>query len=309
MAYRFKLSDASVEAGVRRIALDQIDKAIAEIDDAEADQHETVHQFRKRCKKLRGLIRLVRPAFPAYADENAAFRDAARTLSPVRDSEALIETYDALMDRFDDQVERRAFASIRRRMTWRQRDTVRKRDISEKIEAARDMLVAARSRAGDWRIKDGDFGDTIGAGLAKTYRRARKAMRSAVRSGDPAEFHEWRKRVKYHRYHTRLLTPMWDGPLEAHRQAAETLSDILGDHHDLAVLQDVLSHDPEAYGNPADVEAMIGLAQRRQETLAAEAGPLGAKLLAEPPDKLARRWQAYWTAWTRQRREQRSLAA
>jgi hypothetical protein len=63
MSYHLKRSDGPVQDGVRRIAVDQIDAAIAELDDKALDVHETVHQIRKRCKKLRGLIRLVRPAF------------------------------------------------------------------------------------------------------------------------------------------------------------------------------------------------------------------------------------------------------
>ena len=97
MAYRFKRGNSSVEAGVRRIATEEIDGAIDEIDDNGLELHETVHQVRKRCKKLRGLIRVVRPAFDDYQDENAAFREAARALSYVRDTEALIETYDDLV--------------------------------------------------------------------------------------------------------------------------------------------------------------------------------------------------------------------
>lgn len=65
MAYALAQDDDTVEAGMRRIAAEQIERAIAEIDDTGLDRHETVHQVRKRCKKVRGLVRLVRPAFSA----------------------------------------------------------------------------------------------------------------------------------------------------------------------------------------------------------------------------------------------------
>ena len=51
MAYRLE-ADESVDSGVRRIAMEQVEKAIREIDDAELGSHETVHQVRKRCKRL-----------------------------------------------------------------------------------------------------------------------------------------------------------------------------------------------------------------------------------------------------------------
>ena len=47
----------------------------------------------------------------------------------------------------------------------------------------------------------------------------------------------------------------------------------------------------------ADIEVMIGLARRRQVALAADAFPLGARLLAEPAGALCARWEAYWTVW------------
>ena len=92
MAYRIRTKDDDVEQAVRRIACEQIDRALAEIDDDGLDFARKVHQVRKRCKKLRGLVRLVRPALDAYGRENAAFRDAAggRIKSPV---ELIIGTY------------------------------------------------------------------------------------------------------------------------------------------------------------------------------------------------------------------------
>jgi|GEM_PF-5573736 uncharacterized protein with von Willebrand factor type A (vWA) domain len=50
MSFQFKRGDERVEDGLRRIALSQIDKAIAEIDDDDLDVDATVHQVRKRCK-------------------------------------------------------------------------------------------------------------------------------------------------------------------------------------------------------------------------------------------------------------------
>ena len=71
MAFQI-LADESVEEAVQRIVREQIDKAIDEINDRELDRHETVHQVRKRCKKIRGLIRLVRPQLEdTYDRENA----------------------------------------------------------------------------------------------------------------------------------------------------------------------------------------------------------------------------------------------
>ena len=121
MAFQI-LADEAVEEAVQRIAREQIDKAVDEINDRELDRHETVHQVRKRCKKIRGLIRLVRPQFEdTYDRENAWYRDSARPLSYVRDAQSIIETFDKLLDHFDDQIDRAAFAAVRQQVTDRRK--------------------------------------------------------------------------------------------------------------------------------------------------------------------------------------------
>ena len=69
---------------------------------------EKIHQIRKRCKKLRAVLRLVRPGLSEfYASENAFFRDAARVLSPLRDTQSVLDAYDGLMKRYRGEVARR----------------------------------------------------------------------------------------------------------------------------------------------------------------------------------------------------------
>jgi CHAD domain-containing protein len=302
LPYRFKADDASVTKGLRRIAVEQIDRALGEIDDPGLDRHAVVHQVRKRCKKLRGLARLVRPAFPAYSAENAAFRDAAGSLSFVRDTEALIDTYDDLIDRYAEPIDTQALATVRHRLEERQREIAAAHDLEGKLAAFRTAMTDARGRAQDWQL-DADGFAAIAGGLKKTHKRARNAMARATADGTAAAFHEWRKRTKYHWYHTRLLRPVWPGPLEAHADAADTLGDALGDHHDLAVLQAAIAADPNAYGEPATTDVLHGLITARQATLEAEALTLGARLFAEPTKVLVKRWGRYWAVWRDEARD------
>ena len=302
MAFELKV-DESVAEGIRRIVAEQIDKAIGEIVDADLDRHKTVHQVRKRCKKIRGAIRLVRPQMEeTYRRENARFRDAARTLSALRDREAMIETYDKLLDSYAEEVSRRGFAPIRRELVRRRREAVDDDKLDRRLARFRSQLEAARQALEEWPIHREGF-KGIAPGLAKTYGRGRRAMKRAYgKERTSAGFHEWRKRVKYHRYHSRLLGKLYPPLMGPWRDEFHTLSDLLGDDHDLAVLRAVLAEAPDAFDKRETVQALVGLIDRQRARLQQDARHLGTRLYAEPPRQLNRRLKAYWQAWHRQER-------
>ena len=81
MAFTFD-PGADVLDELRNIAHDQLGAAISDLVEPGDDLVEAIHDCRKRCKKLRGLVRLVRPALgDQYSDANATFRDAGRELT------------------------------------------------------------------------------------------------------------------------------------------------------------------------------------------------------------------------------------
>jgi CHAD domain-containing protein len=255
LAYTFK-PDKSVQKNVRDIAESQVDKAIAEIDDSDLGIHDTVHQIRKRCKKLRGLVRLVRPCFSAYAAENAAFRNAAATLSFIRDAEAALETHDALIEFYSDQIDTSAYSTIHCRFVERKEEVVREKGLEDKLARFRDAMAEAKARIGEWDIDEDGFAAVAG-GLGKTYKRGRRALAEVAARPMAESVHGWRKRVKYHWYHARLLREIWPEIMTAHISAAKALADILGTHHDLAVLQSVVTAVFD--GNPRKLKTYIGL--------------------------------------------------
>ena len=296
MAYRLKHKDKSVGDAVRRIADEQIGKALASIEGA--NRAEAVHDVRKRCKKLRGLIRLVRPVFGDYKDENAAFRDTANMISGARDAKVMQDTYDLLMAEYAGQVDRSSLGPIRRRFTIDRKARVEDGGVDEHLEEARERLLAARKRARSWEL-DEDGWDAVAGGLEKTYGRALKASESARKCPDGENFHELRKRVKYHWYHCRLLEKLWPDMMATRKHAAKRLSDVLGDHHDLDVFAQTLADDPDAFGSSADVEVAIGLARARQERLEEQAWPILDRMLAQEPEVLCEHFEALWTVWRR----------
>lgn len=296
MAYRLKRKETVVD-GVRRIAKEQIDKALDTIDDEQTDSAEKVHDVRKRCKKLRGLIRLVRPSFEAtYQQENDWIRDTARLLSDLRDAKTIGDAYDDLLDRYADDVNRAAYAVIRRRLTERYDQLRRKTPPDGRLAEARDRLEEVRDRLDEWSLSDNGY-QAVRQGVKITYRRARRALAEVRESPSAERFHELRKRVKYHWYHCRLLRNIWEDPMKVRGEKTHDLSDLLGDDHDLAVLRCELRKSPGEFGDKTGAGVLAALANQRRDELQDEAIPLGRRLFAESKGDLVDRFGVYWTAW------------
>ncbi len=286
MSYSVTRDDFNLTDAVRRIAQHQIDKAIDSLTgDAPGA---AIHDARKRIKKLRGLIRLVRPEFDDYKAENVDLRDTARLLSSLRDRAAMIETYDRIASQATG-MNRPATAPLRRRLTIESRAALDAPQAGERIADAVTRLRQTRERSEAWRVGGNGF-EAAEAGMAKTLKRAQKAMGEALKSFDPHAMHEWRKRVKYHWYHGRLLKRSFPPLTKPHVDLADRLSDVLGDHHDLHVFEPQLAKAPISHAARASLEEAIA---EQRAALEAEAARLGPGFLAGDAEALSERWRVW----------------
>lgn len=210
---------------VRRAATAQFDHALAALARGDAG---AAHETRKVCKKLRALLRLIRPLLGrAWLAENARLRDTGRVLSQGREALVLAETADKL---FGADAGLEPVARCIRE--WPRPET------AMPFQQAGQLLETGRRCAADWPIKALSAGKLM-AGLLAGYRRARRAYQRARRSPTPLALHEWRKQAKYHGYQSALLHRLW--PDARNRiDRLKKLSDLLGEHHDLHVLAMVL---------------------------------------------------------------------
>src|SRR5947209_6922314 len=106
MSFELK-QEQSVGKNIRRIVRKQLDGASDALTEKQkGSRDDVVHEARKHFKKVRAVLRFVRPDIgeKAYRAENALFRDAARPLSEVRDAKIFIETVDALAEHFKEQI-------------------------------------------------------------------------------------------------------------------------------------------------------------------------------------------------------------
>jgi CHAD domain-containing protein len=281
-SYRVRKSKA-LPKELARIARGRIDHALDELrGKTKSSSEEAVHEARKDMKKLRALLRLARDELgdEVYRRENDCFRDAAGRLSGVRDADVMLGTLDGL----DTEV-----PELRKALEAH-------REVLAAGGEQRDEVVAvledARERVDDWPLEDNGF-EAIEPGLTRIYRRGRRALQEVEHEPTTEALHEWRKRVKDHRYHVDLLEKAWPATLGAVEEELHALSDRLGEDHDLAVLQD-WAHEHVPGVDLDDLDEEIG---RRRAKLQADGVAIGRRLYAERPRAFGRRFQGLWEAW------------
>lgn len=283
MPYRFAPDDPSLQKALRRIADEELRAALSVLDDSGLSPR-AVHDVRKRAKKLRGLLRLLQGSFPDHARENAALRDAGRLLALRRDAEVRLATFDRL---FPDSP---AALTPLRNLLIQDRDAPH--EPSNQAQAI-DMLRALHGRVHSWTLTGKDRRSLVD-GLARTRRRAAQAMEEAALSPGFDTIHDWRKRAKDFWYQTRLLSPIWPEAMGPLAKAAEDLTESLGVHHDIAVLQGHLP--PGLLDSPSEALFRRRVREAQQE-IEAHVFAEGRRLFAGDPKAMAKLWVRWWTLW------------
>lgn len=298
MPYRI-LRQESLQDGVRRIASEQVGRALAELADPRVDLQTTVYVVRRRCKKVRALLRLVRTGLGrTYHVENARFQSAGRLLAAARDAEASVRTYEDLTARYAPALEIASVERLRGALAARHqgRDDDRT-DVYARLAAFEVAMREARAAIPGWTLSGNDA-RIVRAGLERSYGLGRTAFAGAAPAATDA-LHRWRKRVKDHRAQVRLLAGCWKAVLDPRAGGLGALSDLLGEDHDLAVLRGVLLDEPGTVGAGPEVTLAVELIDARRAALAARIVPLGAFLYRRKKSALGKRLRDRWTWWHR----------
>jgi CHAD domain-containing protein len=299
MSFELK-PDKSLRKNIRRIARKRIDGALEVLTRArKRPRDEAVHEARKAFKKIRALLRLVRPEIGerSYRKENTWFRDAARPLTEVRDAKILVEALDNLTKHFREHVDGRSFADVKKALEANLH-AVRKRVLVEQnaFAKAAGAVRQARKRIKAW-ANVRDKWSALGKGLIDTYRRSARAFREAAADVTPEKLHEWRKQTKYLYYQLQILRPLWPKRMEELANEADRMGELLGDDHDLVVLRQTLTDDPGRFGAEGDVEVLLALIDRRRAELEQEATTLGQRFFQDRHRDFGRRLKGYWKTW------------
>ena len=294
MGSSFSLDPAvPMSEAVRRAACSEIDSACAALA-VPPDRHKGVHDARKCLKRLRSLMVLIRPGLPdpVYASLAERLRSIAKGLAPARDAPALLDAINKLFGDAEDDTEATPIPALRRWLQERRQSAARSLESSAASEAIRGLTSVRPAMAGLAVYPDGF--QSVAKGLRQSYRGGRKALAKAFASGSAEDFHEWRKALQHHWRHMQLLTPCWPSELSARVEISRSLSQILGDDHDIAMLQHLISAPTMSFASPDVTASFLKQCRSRQRALRRDAKMLGERLFAERSQPFAERIEAYW---------------
>jgi CHAD domain-containing protein len=281
MAFRL-LPDEPPQEGLPRCAAEEYDKAIAHLAGPAEERQTAVHEARKCLKRIRALLRLVRPALgKRYKRENAQLREIAALLSPYRDADAMLELLASLRQSRPEMLDQRMYAQAHAALQGRRDGLVHAdQGYPPVARMAIERLRAARQGLETWQLPANP--KSLEAALRDSYRRARKAGKRAAASNEVEDYHDWRKRVKALLYQSELFRDTRLGPPARYRKQLDGLAELLGEHHDLSVFEELLA-TPAIFPDRAHAEQVLTLVGHRRQELEQQAGEIWKALFCTKP--------------------------
>ena len=264
MAYRFN-KDEAIPRAVQRVFAEELSFAVGKLTGSKK-RAEAVHEARKSIKKIRALLSLLGPTARTL---DRYFRDAGRLLSDVRDRVVMLEVFNKLAEKHPG-LAAATVAEIR--------GNLRQREPHQAAEKSASAQVAELlQKAPPLPVQNLQVETLLGAADA-TYRAGRKAFKRARKEESSENTHEFRKEVKKHWYHLRLL----GGDAAVQRlEDLHQLETLLGDEHNLSVLRHRLKSEVETSRDRQQIRHILEQIDQDSETLRKRALEAGERLYSE----------------------------
>jgi CHAD domain-containing protein len=296
MAFHFKKKESPTRAA-RRLSRERIGKALEYL--RKHDRPEAIHNVRKEIKKIRATLELVheRMEGDVYRKYTKMLRVAARRLRDPRDAHVRPRTLERLIACFKvkGRLPAHPFPGIKTILRQDCREETGEFLKGESVAAVGRLLRKLNRRAGDLKVKAEGW-TALRSGLEESYRRGQKSLATVIREASPEKLHRWRKQVQDLWRQLRLLCPIQPESLRASADEMKTLSQYLGDDHDLVMLRQFAGRRC-ARKYAGEVKLLNELVELRQKELRAAALALGARFYAEKPSRFCGRLENYWRVW------------
>lgn len=255
---------------------------------------EDVHDARRCIKRARATLRLMRSVIGEvnFTREDNTLKAAADSLDALRDSEVALQTIDDLIERCKSGRTRARLQSCRLQLQQAHRESQASQGTS--VSQAVALLETAATQSRDWTISDAWY--SITEAVEQAYRRARRAYRQAGDSPDQSTLHALRKRTQYLRNALEAVVIQPSRSMERLVRRLSRLADLLGEDHDLAMLQTTLKTHRRGR-LPAELRTVQSMIEHRRARLQARAFRRAARLYRSKPSRFATEFENHWRHW------------
>jgi CHAD domain-containing protein len=280
MAYRIG-SHEQIDAALIRLVREDLAAVRAGLSgNGPADRR--IHRARQRLKRLRSLLRVLKPALGNNAFiAKRKIREAARLLASARDADAAAASARGLRA----AVAPRGNPALDRLVTTLDREATARHAAAPPTAAVLALIGEAEAALAD--VPDDFSGpELLERALKRSYRRGSKALRRAETSLSMPDLHRWRKDVKDLWHLLRLARRRLPDDMKKTAKRLEKLGELLGLDHDHAILAGKLVDAPPS--EPTLSKQLRMIAERRR-ALESEAFNLGDDVYRRPPKRAARR--------------------
>lgn len=253
MSFKIGQSEALGES-IRKVACEEIEKAIKASGRARNGKGSPVHRTRKHLKKARAAMRLLTAELgrDCFKREDSRLRDVGRLISDIRDAEVRLETVRQL----------RKTAAGPRGRSFQETEELLAFELDSFLaafsgwqEEATGQLQRAQNGILAWQLRELTSSDVCRT-VRKSYREGRHALKRARKKESERRFHELRKRAKALWYQLRLLRPLQPAVFGEMSDDLKALGEHLGHAHDLCFVAERL-------------EAIAGASKRHNRALQA----------------------------------------
>jgi CHAD domain-containing protein len=291
MGWRFD-PGVALGDGFRRVATEEVCKVRDALTDDAKDRAKAIHESRQSFKRLRVLLRLARPSLGTdFDDENRLWRDAGRRLAGSRDHTVLMESFDKIAARCDGGLPREQVVRLHGHLAANGGEPDGE-DVERGVRSVLGLLDAAEMRLAD--LDWPDDASALAKGLKRSQAQLRNKWKAARKSADPAALHDWRKRVKDQAAQLRLFRQIVPPSLRSRHRDEKKTAELLGEEHDLWMLEERLAGD----GLPAEAlaarDALLGEIGERRGALRKEAFDLGKDFSSQKAKAFAEDITAAW---------------
>jgi CHAD domain-containing protein len=268
------------------IVLDILEGFDQRLSGEEGLSDENIHWIRKTCKKLRALLRLVRPALDEKAFRNAdgMVRDFAKQLAHARDSAVLVHSIDRLSEHFGSVLAQDALAPVRTVLAGGINPDIVIPDLDTMQSALADICecFATLDYSGITR-------ETLVDGLLDSYRRGHKALAMLEEQPDDEPAHVLRRHAKHQYNQLTFTVSLNPQALTGLVDEFHAIEDTLGLVHDLTVLIDTARASSPLQAEPLHRELVLSLAESRWLSLLSDSLRLARRLYERTPGE-QRNW-------------------